>query len=128
MAKDVQPGIGNGPYRFEVSASNPFVAGGTSAGNFQKTAFCTGVVTTVLGNWYFLVMTFDGANMTMYANDTLCATTTLTDTVDTSGVLRIGQQKTTYNRWFNGSIDDVRLYSKALTVSEIHALYIAGAK
>lgn len=81
-----------------------------------------------IGSWSLLTGTFDGTTMRFYINSVLFATTaTQTDLDATTGPLRIGQQKTGAGRWFNGSIDDVRVYNRALSGSEITALYTNGA-
>jgi len=45
---------------------------------------------------------------------------------DSSGPLRIGNQETT--RYFDGIIDEVRIYNRALSSDEIKAIYLSGVR
>jgi Concanavalin A-like lectin/glucanases superfamily len=58
---------------------------------------------------------------------------TLDATAVTSGVLTanifdvtIGENLEQFVRWFDGNIDDVRIYNRALTADEVKQLYNAG--
>jgi hypothetical protein len=89
-------------------------------GGFYGTNVGSGIATT--GQWVHVAMTFDGTTGTMYVNGT--ATNTFPYTPALAGTyLRIGRigSDTTYD--FSGSIDDVRLYSRALSAAEVLALY-----
>lgn len=80
------------------------------------------------GNWYHLVGVFDGTDMSIYLNGVQGTTTTLTTggTVKSTTPLRIGAWANPPSlsplNFFNGSIDEVRLYDHALSASEITAL------
>lgn len=79
------------------------------------------------GAWHFLVGTANGTHVKLYVDGALSATTT-------SSVLPV-YAATTYPRIgcyngagsdvynYNGSIDDIFLFSRALTLSEVQALY-----
>jgi hypothetical protein len=41
----------------------------------------------------------------------------------TTGSLQIGTMGSGFDGWFNGTIDDVRIYNRALSASEIWRLY-----
>jgi len=92
-----------------------------------------GVEDIVYGNiqvnndkWHYLVATFNGNKMVTYVdsiiddgkNKTTLPSSTLTKTF-------IGANKGTSN-YFNGQIDDVRIYDAALSSSQIKQNYIAG--
>src|SRR5439155_9838817 len=63
--------------------------------------------------------TYDGANLRMYVNGTLVRTQAVTGSiVETSGALRIGGNSV-WGEYFSGLIDEVRIYSRALSQSEI---------
>jgi hypothetical protein len=79
-----------------------------------------GTSTTVpLNVWTHLAVTYDGSSLKLYANGTLVASKAVTGTiVTTTGALTIGGNSI-WGEWFQGKIDDVRVYSRALSASEI---------
>ncbi|MBL7188618.1 MAG: LamG domain-containing protein [Phycisphaerae bacterium] len=70
------------------------------------------------GRWYHIAGTFDGSSFNIYVNGALEGSVLHPGVhADASGILigaRSGQQN-----YFTGDMDDVRLYSKALTAEEI---------
>jgi hypothetical protein len=69
--------------------------------------------------WTHLAATWDATTLRLYVNGTQVATRALGGTLRTStGVLRIGGTGV-WSEWFRGLIDEVRLYSRALTPAEI---------
>lgn len=83
-------------------------------------------ITATLGVWYHLVGTFDGQNVRVYVDGTLKATTA--NTVASAGqIMQIGRATYTPDfAYMNGSIDEVRMYSRALPEEEIKRLYLMG--
>jgi uncharacterized repeat protein (TIGR02543 family) len=78
------------------------------------------------GTWMHVAATFDGTAMRLYINGVLEATMTppAGTTIATNDLpLTVGAQDgTTASRWFMGQMDDVRVYNRALSLSEIQAL------
>jgi hypothetical protein len=71
--------------------------------------------------WTHLAATYDGANLRLYVNGVQAASKAVTGSIRAStGVLRIGGNNI-WGEWFAGLIDEVRLYNKALTATEIQA-------
>ena len=71
--------------------------------------------------WTHLAATFDGVNVRLYVNGTLVRTVARSTPMPAgSGPLRIGGNAV-WNEFFKGTIDEVRLYSRALTAAEIQA-------
>jgi glucose/arabinose dehydrogenase len=69
--------------------------------------------------WSHLAFTWDGTTTRMYVNGTQVATAALSGTaVASTGPLRIGGNGV-WGEWFNGLIDDVRVYNRALSAAEI---------
>jgi hypothetical protein len=69
--------------------------------------------------WTHLSTTYDGANLRLYVNGTLASTRALTGALTaTSGPLRLGGNAM-WGEAFAGSIDEVRVYRRALTAGEI---------
>jgi PKD repeat protein len=69
--------------------------------------------------WTHLAGTYDGTTLRLYVNGTLVTSTTVGGSIPTStGPLRIGGDSI-WPEWFAGSIDDVRVYNRPLSASEI---------
>ena len=78
-----------------------------------------GTASLTVDTWSHLAATFDGANLRLYVNGALVATTAVAGSMAAStGVLRIGGNSV-WSEWFAGLIDEVRIYNRALTQSEI---------
>ena len=72
-----------------------------------------------LNTWSHLAMTWDGLTMRLYVNGTQVSSSALTGTAQTSSsALRIGGNAV-WPEWFNGVIDEVRVYNRALSAAEI---------
>jgi len=76
------------------------------------------------GVWYHIAATFDGQYMKMYINGSLDNTvdlgTTKTATEPTGYGLNIGQSVAGVSTYFNGYIDEVRLWNAVRTVTQIN--------
>jgi hypothetical protein len=79
-----------------------------------------GTSTLPLNTWSHLAVTYDGANMRFYVNAVLVGTTAGTGTIaETNGAIRIGGNNSSLQEFFQGMIDEVRVYNRALSVTEI---------
>ena len=77
------------------------------------------------GTWHHIAMTYDGATAKLYADGALVGSITQTYNLVLSGAF-IGKHLHV-SGWWDGAIDDVRIYDRALTQSEIAALASVGA-
>ncbi|KAA2221297.1 endo-beta-N-acetylglucosaminidase H [Chryseobacterium sediminis] len=68
--------------------------------------------------WYHVAATYDGANMKIYINGVLDATKAQTGSVNSNGAFNVGYLYNT-SRNFNGKIDEVRVWKRALSQTEI---------
>ena len=74
-----------------------------------------------VGTWSHLALTYDGSTLRLYVNGTQVATAAATGAISPSASpLSIGGTAT-YGEWFNGRIDEVRVYRVALSQAEIQA-------
>jgi hypothetical protein len=108
-------GISPGVLRFGMG-------NGTTEVVADNSGFTTGV-------WYHIVMTYDGLTMRVYSNGVLLpnsATNTFAYVNDYP--VRVGGSDGTSFLPFNGTIDEVRIYNRALNEEEIKAEYEAGLK
>ncbi|MEK6954322.1 MAG: LamG-like jellyroll fold domain-containing protein [Candidatus Micrarchaeota archaeon] len=84
-----------------------------------------------VGQWYYVTGTYDGTTIKIYVNGAL------TGTVSMSGTINQGNQPVIIGAHsyssiedvniFNGIIDDVKLFNRALSFEEVNAEFIKGA-
>ena len=80
-----------------------------------------GVSALPLNAWSHLAATYDGANLRLYVNGTQVSSKAVTGTLTTStGLLKIGGNAI-WGEFFNGMIDEVRIYNRALSATELQA-------
>jgi PKD repeat protein len=74
-----------------------------------------------LNTWTHLAATYDGAMLRLFVNGTQVRSQAVSGALVTStGALRIGGNSI-WGEYFQGRIDEVRIYSRALTASELQA-------
>jgi hypothetical protein len=74
-----------------------------------------------VNSWTHLASTYDGANIRLYVNGTQVAIVARTGSIAASTLpVWIGGNNP-YGEYFNGVIDEVRIYNRALSVAEIQA-------
>jgi hydrogenase maturation factor HypE len=72
-----------------------------------------------LNAWTHVAATYDGATLRLYVNGTQAASRSVSGSIATSsGPLRIGGNSV-WGEWFQGRIDEVRVYDRALSGAEI---------
>jgi hypothetical protein len=72
-----------------------------------------------LNTWSFLASTYDGATLRLYLNGSQVGSIAVSGSIPVSnGVLHIGGDSV-WGEWFAGLIDNIRIYNRALSVSEI---------
>jgi hypothetical protein len=83
----------------------------------EQTATATSGLT--LNSWSHMALTYNGTQEQIYVNGALVASRNQTGTVQTSsGVLHIGGDSL-WGEYFLGSIDEIRIYNRALTAAEV---------
>ena len=99
---DGQPAVGG---TFGETDISPLIGGGALPANI----------------WSFLAATYDGATIQLYINGTQVASQPQTGAIMASAnPLQIGGD-TIYGQYFQGAIDEVRIYNLALTAAQIQA-------
>ncbi len=77
--------------------------------------------------WYHIAVTYDGTTASAYVNGVFEASTSTGNAIrDTTDHIRIGEECSFANRYWNGVIDEARVYDRALSASEVTALYSMG--
>ncbi len=115
------------PNKFEyfiIANNNTFVfqvgKNGVGDSTVTSSAFTPGV-------WYHLTAVYDGANLNFYINGASVGTAAYTFGALSSpdGMFSIGGGGSAASG-FNGSLDDVRVYNRALSSAEAKSLYTLG--
>ncbi|MCF7836107.1 hypothetical protein K9N08_00405, partial [Candidatus Gracilibacteria bacterium] len=92
-----------------------------NTGGVDHTVITTDVVAP--GEWQHIVVTYDRSNINIYLNGSLVKQGAASGDVLTNDTsLKIGTY-TSALQFFDGSIDDVAIYNRALSSAEISALY-----
>ena len=74
-----------------------------------------------VNTWTHLALTYDGATLCLYVNGVQVSSLARTGNLATSAhPLEIGGDSI-FGQYFQGTIDEVRIYNQALSLSEIHA-------
>ncbi|WP_460971150.1 LamG-like jellyroll fold domain-containing protein [Spirosoma migulaei] len=80
-----------------------------------------------LNTWYHLVFTYSGRSARMYFNNVLVFKTDNlpADKMDScpGGELKFGAQYQSLPWYFNGAMDDIRIYKRAITAAEVQTLF-----
>lgn len=77
------------------------------------------------GNWMHVCYVWDGASVTLYANGTSLATVSNSESIGFTNV--IGARDDVGDGIWDGSIDEVRVYKRALSPAEVQRIYQSGA-
>ena len=76
------------------------------------------------GNWHHVVATYDGTSSKLYVDGSLEGQVAIAGTITPSTApLAIGRNGIQDTDRFRGSIDDVRIYDRALSAAEVAILH-----
>jgi hypothetical protein len=80
--------------------------------------------------WHHVYLTYDGAKMKLYVEGQMKDSHTVAGPIDSAPVLNIGHSNATDNdgagNFFEGRLDDIQIYNRALTADEIRQKYKNG--
>lgn len=97
------------------------------SGNIGGSNFDIGKGGLSENQWYHLVVTYDGNKVRFYIDNVMQDSVSRTGHIGTSNNnLRFGRRggAGSFNCWFNGKIDDIGIWNRSLSESEINALYL----
>jgi hypothetical protein len=123
-------GLNYGPvFSYGTGTTGNAFGGGVSADrtmmvsqNDDFTLIMGGNPNTV-GVWYHFVMTYDGTTAKMYRNGQLLGSMAKSwNTINNSDIFKLGLG-TGGQQWFNGLIDDLKIYDRAVTDAEALEIY-----
>ena len=116
-------GSSSGGYHFQIYPDGKVNVGTSQAGAYQETRSGSGVIVT--GEWIHLVATKSGDRVRIYKNGMETSYSLIGNHVDPAGFdrnLYIAIYGGTSNK-FDGVIDEVRVYNRALTPEEVQEHY-----
>jgi chitodextrinase len=112
----------NDIYFLEAGSSiskNPPAVGATFSSHGDQ--FMAGLSSLPAKTWTHLAATYDGATLLLYVNGVQVASRSMSDTLTSStNALQIGGDAA-FGQYFNGIIDEVRIYNRALAPAEIQS-------
>ena len=104
-------------YFLHAGNGNNRPAGGGVMGNTER--ILSGPAALTLNAWTHLAVTYNGTTLILYVNGAQAATQAVTGTIVLSNnAFRIGGDAP-FGEFFQGRIDEVRVYNRALTAGEI---------
>jgi hypothetical protein len=108
--------------RWSFSGGGPALLITTAGGTF----IAQSATSLTAAQWYFFTGTYDGETVRLYLNGVeVGADTAATGTITSySGSMIIGIHANLASNPFNGVIDDVRVYTRALSADEVRSLYL----
>jgi hypothetical protein len=81
----------------------------------------------LLNQWHHAVVNYNGTNRTIYFDGALLKTDTPGATLNsTTSNFAIGRTAPMYSEFYNGTLDDLSIWNRALTLDEITYLYNSG--
>jgi|GEM_PF-7045488 len=123
-----------GTYSISCNSNNSVIFGGVYDSTYIHPRFVSNS-TLSMNNWTHITVTYDGNNILIYLNGNLDKLSSFPGHYfqysygGTNFPVRIGRGKnSSVPCFFNGSIDEVMIFSRTLSASEIQALYNATAQ
>jgi len=115
----------NTQYQLYINSSNKIAFGQYSSGTNHEAVWGTALT---LNQWYFVVGTWNGSTWKIYVNNGPPVTNTTTSPPSTGQKNCIGCIfiSGTASRFYQGNIDDLRVYNTALTTNQIASIYQNG--
>lgn len=105
---------------FDNAGPSPHVFGDTQPGGVVYSPD----ISLDADQWIFLACTYDGQSLQVYTNGNLAAQLAVSGPMGVSSHnLSIGENLDDFSDFFNGSIDDVRVYNRALPAKELRQLF-----
>jgi prepilin-type N-terminal cleavage/methylation domain-containing protein len=80
-----------------------------------------------VGSWTYLAVSYNGTTISCYQNGILTASVNPSNTTPSSITnMHIATRNDAYTAYWYGSLDDIRIYNRALSAAEIQAMYNGG--
>jgi len=121
-------GVNQRSFILYVGSNGTISFGLSNDGTSANAKWLTTTATITRDVWTYVTATFDGTTMKIYLNGALSTSVAagFSTIFVPTGNVHIGKWQTTATTWtlpFIGAIDEAKVYNKALSLSEIQALY-----
>jgi hypothetical protein len=110
---------------YSTGSASGFAVGGYDAGGNTVSVYISGIMPST-SNWYHLVYTRDENDVKFYLNGGFIGSNPVNGTAyygTSSQTAYFGVRSHSSVQYFKGAIDDIRIYNRALTASEVIQLY-----
>jgi hypothetical protein len=114
--------VAKGEYSWRISNANmdPRFHFGITIWNAPDTFGTDGVAVVGLDEWHHVAGTFDGTNINLYVDGVLDVNVTTTEPIGANEAsVLIGENPESAGRYWDGLIDEVMLYNRALSINEV---------
>ena len=120
VSKEPSASLTNFGYGLRLRSDNTFWFAIGADGN---STFAASPAVAAVNTWFHLVGTYDGATIRLYVNGALAGSTASAHTLNSTAPLTIGGQPDGATaEYFQGRIDEITLYDRALSASDVTAL------
>lgn len=123
LSRYLNAATANEQYALDLSMGMPRFLIGTTG----TVSAVTGPTAAATGVWNHMCGTYDGTTMRLYVNGVSVATLARSGAITSStGIFTIGcdaSSSTTRAEYFTGSIEEVRIYNRALSAGEVQTVY-----
>ncbi|HEX8226933.1 MAG TPA: LamG domain-containing protein [Candidatus Saccharimonadales bacterium] len=99
-----------------VVDTNKFAVYRCSVGSIIQTAF------TATNSWHHFAYTYDGTTNNLYLDNVAVSPNTTAVGTGTVGYTIFGNERAAGSIWYSGQLDDIRIYNRALSATEVTAL------
>jgi hypothetical protein len=109
-------------WRVGIAKQDPIFHFGIAWGLLSDTTFFDGITAVGFDEWHHVAAVFDGANMMIYLDGELDNSVPTTEKIGTRANetnVFIGENPAAAGRYWDGLIDEVLIYNRALTENEI---------
>ncbi|NMB70304.1 LamG domain-containing protein [candidate division WWE3 bacterium] len=123
-------GYGNTSFRIMYNYANQLMFRVQPEGDFNTHEITNNTALSMNSRWYHVVGTWNGTTMNLYLDGVLVGTDTTAGSgyLNNCQILYMGRHSANNtDQFYNGLLDDVRIYNYALTTSQINSLYNGGS-
>jgi hypothetical protein len=136
---------GNGNWNYSLGASHYYGSGGcpqevnkyltgrrNGGGTQYELKFSDSLVSNSVNNWLHILLVIKNNTVSFYINDILTGSSCFGNifnipAIDLGAPLTIGSCNCGLSEYFNGLLDDIAIYNRALTPAEVQQLYLGNS-